>query len=172
MVHVEVKRIVIRQVMFFKTTVGEVAADRADNGAQTGTAMIMPKTPQKPPPIRIEMMIRKLDTPVVSPRIFGPKKFPSNCCRRTTKIQEIQCLQRVDQKDQQKTRNGAEERAEKRNDIRHTDDYADQQCVRGADQARHKIADGTDDDRIDDFSNEESAEFWFTYWQSRITAFP
>ena len=29
---VEVKRIVIRQVMFFKTTVGEVAADRADNG--------------------------------------------------------------------------------------------------------------------------------------------
>ena len=32
MVHVEVKRIVIRQVMFFKTTVGEVAADRADNG--------------------------------------------------------------------------------------------------------------------------------------------
>ena len=31
-VHVEVKRIVIRQVMFFKTTVGEVAADRADNG--------------------------------------------------------------------------------------------------------------------------------------------
>lgn len=47
----------------------------------------------------------------------------------------------------------------KRNDIRHTDDYADQQCVRGADQARHKIADGTDDDRIDDFSNEEPAEF-------------
>ena len=31
-VHVEVKRIVIRQVIFFKTTVGEVAADRADNG--------------------------------------------------------------------------------------------------------------------------------------------
>jgi len=56
--------------------------------AQTGTAMIMPKTPQKPPPIRIEMMIRKLDTPVVSPRIFGPKKFPSNCCRRTTKIRK------------------------------------------------------------------------------------
>ena len=32
MVHVEVKRIVIRQMMFFQTTVGEVAADRADNG--------------------------------------------------------------------------------------------------------------------------------------------
>ena len=31
-VNVEVKRIVIRQVMFFKTTVGEVYSDRSDNG--------------------------------------------------------------------------------------------------------------------------------------------
>ena len=40
---------------------------------------IIPGTPNSPPPMRMATMTMKLDRPVVSPRIFGPRIFPSNC---------------------------------------------------------------------------------------------
>ena len=38
-------------------------------------------------------MTQKLEMPVASPRIFGPRMLPSNCCRTTMKITKIRhCL--------------------------------------------------------------------------------
>ena len=47
--------------------------------ANTGTPTIIPGTPNKPPPTMIATITIKLDSPVDSPRIFGPRIFPSNC---------------------------------------------------------------------------------------------
>ena len=57
--------------------------------ANSGTAQIIPHIPKSPLPTRIENSTQKLETPVVLPKILGPKIFPSNCCRTiiiTTKV--------------------------------------------------------------------------------------
>jgi hypothetical protein len=41
----------------------------------------MPTTPHSAPNKRIEKRIQKPDNPSLSPRIFGPRTFPSICCR-------------------------------------------------------------------------------------------
>ena len=51
--------------------------------------MIMPMIPQSPPKKRMENSTQKLETPVVEPRIFGPRMFPSNCCR--SRIRTVNC---------------------------------------------------------------------------------
>ena len=48
--------------------------------------MIIPGIPKIPPPIRMATMTRKLESPVESPRIFGPRILPSNCWRIRIKI--------------------------------------------------------------------------------------
>ena len=52
----------------------------------------MPGTFQIPPNIVIATMTQMPETPVDSPRIFGPKIFPSNCCKSKTKIRKYKLL--------------------------------------------------------------------------------
>ena len=42
--------------------------------------MTMPINPNSPPPTRTAKRTQKLASPVLSPRIFGPRILPSNCC--------------------------------------------------------------------------------------------
>ena len=46
----------------------------------------MPRNPNSPPPTKIANMTQKLARPLVSPRIFGPKILPSNCCKPKIRI--------------------------------------------------------------------------------------
>lgn len=50
--------------------------------------MIIPTKPKSPPNSRMENSTQKLGRPVESPRIFGPKIFPSNCCSTRIKIRK------------------------------------------------------------------------------------
>ncbi len=50
--------------------------------------MIIPTKPKSPPKSRMENSTQKLDTPVDSPKILGPRIFPSNCCKSRIKIRK------------------------------------------------------------------------------------
>ena len=52
--------------------------------AKSGTPMIMPTKPHRPPNSRMANSTQKLESPVVLPRIFGPMMLPSTCCRTRT----------------------------------------------------------------------------------------
>ena len=54
--------------------------------AKNGTPKNMPNTPNSPPPTMTEKIIMMLGKPSCSPIIFGPKKFPSNCCKTIIKM--------------------------------------------------------------------------------------
>ena len=54
--------------------------------------MIMPTKPNSPPNSRMENRTPKLDTPVVLPRIFGPRILPSNCWSTIIKIMKYSIL--------------------------------------------------------------------------------
>ena len=46
-----------------------------------GTASNIPRAPAKPPPTKMENIMKSGDAPTVLPSIFGPKYQPSNCCK-------------------------------------------------------------------------------------------
>ena len=50
-----------------------------------GTHTIIPGTPHRPPHNTMAKSTQKLESPVRSPRIFGPITFPSSCCNASTK---------------------------------------------------------------------------------------
>ena len=56
--------------------------------AKVGTPITIPTKPIKPPNSKMENSTQKLDSPVESPKIFGPKKFPSTCCSTRIKIKK------------------------------------------------------------------------------------
>ena len=58
----------------------------AHEAATTGTPMIMPGMPKRPPPRVMAKTTQKEDRPVELPRMAGPMMFPSICCRIMTKI--------------------------------------------------------------------------------------
>ena len=46
----------------------------------------MPGTPMRPLKMVMEKIIQNPERPVESPRILGPRKLPSNCCKIRTKM--------------------------------------------------------------------------------------
>ena len=53
-----------------------------------GTPSSIPGKPHRPPNTRIANTTQKEESPVESPRIFGPIIFPSTCCKMITKIRK------------------------------------------------------------------------------------
>ena len=52
----------------------------------------MPNTPNKLPPTVMEKITHKGFKPVLSPKILGPRKRPSNCCITRIKIAKNKAL--------------------------------------------------------------------------------
>ena len=56
--------------------------------ANVGTPITIPTKPNNPPPSKIDVTTQNADSPVEFPRIFGPRIFPSNCCKTKINIRK------------------------------------------------------------------------------------
>ena len=81
------------------------------------------------------------------PQIVAVKGLQQN-----DKDDKIKRLQRVHDQDQQRARNGADVRPEERDNVRHTDDHADQHVIRSMRNARVNETDDADNEGIQQFS--------------------
>ena len=71
---------------------------------------------------------------------------------------KVQALPGVDEQNQQRRRHQANDRAEERDDIRYADDCRNQHRVRQLEDQHPKIAENTDDQRVNELADDKAAE--------------
>lgn len=118
----------------------------------------MPMGPNSPPATRTE---------IITPKAGQPRGLTQNLRRENIAIQllqnqdknnEFEALDRIDQENQDRAGNRAQEWPEKRNQIRHTQQHSQQRRIRHVNDTQSHEANQTDQNRYHDITPDKAAK--------------
>ena len=95
---------------------------------------------------------------IIAVKMPSKNDIEENTYLNTDKNNKIQTFDRTCQKNQESTRHSPDKRSKKRNDICHTNNHTDKQNVRHVHETQKNIAQDSNNQGIEKFSNDESTK--------------